>query len=69
MAKKVLGKIPGVPSAGHGSTSTGARAPKPTSVRASSPQGAKINPHHTSGTQTSVWYKDVGSTEYAIDKD
>ena len=70
MSRKVLGPVPSVPARGHAGRG-GSRAPNPTHVRASSPQGVNVMPGNISGGQTpNTWYDDYGTdaTDWAVMK-
>ncbi len=68
--KKVLGKVPGQPTVNRSGRGSGATAPRPTHVNASSPQGVKVNPQNTGGTPLrNDWYRGDELVQYAIDKD
>lgn len=72
MADKVLGYVPGQPMqsdmASVSPKDPGAKAPKPTSVSAMTPMGARVNPGHTNGGVTDPLAPyPAHSTEWAVE--
>lgn len=71
MTRRVLGPIPSVPAGTRSARGTGAKAPNPTHVNASSPMGHNVTPGLVPTSSTpNTWYKDysAGETDFAVMK-